>query len=77
MAEIIKEGTKVWVTASVTVNLGNYESAKLEMGFNRDYGAEHSALNMADSMAESLEELLQEHVRKLKKLGKLKKRKIE
>ena len=66
----------MWVTASITVNLGNYESAKLEMGFSVDYSPRESALSIADSMADDLENELQQHVAKLRKLTK-KKRRLE
>jgi hypothetical protein len=76
MADIKTEGNKVWVTALITVNLGNYESAKLEMGYSKDYTPKEYALEMADEMAVELENTLQQHVAKLRKLTK-KKRRLE
>lgn len=75
MANILDDGNKVWVTASITLNLGNYESVKLEMGYNQDYAKRSDPLDIADTMASNLEELLQTHVRKLQKIKNSKKRK--
>lgn len=35
-----KESDKVWVTISETVNLGNYESVKVEAGYSKSYTTE-------------------------------------
>lgn len=33
--ELVNDGDKVWITISRNVNLGNYESYKLDAGFSR------------------------------------------
>lgn len=73
---------KVWVTISGTVNLGNFESAKLEVGYNKTYGKEEP-MELIEKITDELEtflsvktDLLKKHSKLAKKTKKRKKKKV-
>ena len=75
MKEIKNDGDKVWVTVSNTINLGNYNSVKIEMGFNETITSDTpSPLVKIDIMCEALKVELKKQSVKFKKEFKRKKR---
>ena len=63
---------KSWVTVSYTVNMGNYESMRIEMGFSKGIGKK-DPVKQIDSMYDELEKELNTKVSKIKKGIKRKK----
>ena len=74
MTDIKNDGDKVWVTVSNTINLGNYNSVKIEMGFNETVPPENSSIMHITSMCDELKGELKEQSIKFKKEFKRKKR---
>ena len=74
MTDIKNDGDKVWVTVSNTINLGNYNSVKIEMGYNKTIPEEDSGLNHINSMCAALEDELKHQSVLYKKKFKRKKR---
>jgi len=53
----VNNGDKVWVTISKNVNLGNYESYKLDVGYSQTITTEHP-LDMIEEIEKELSELV-------------------
>ena len=74
MTDIKNDGDKVWVTVSNTINLGNYNSVKIEMGFNKTIPEDSSSMSHISSMCQTLKVELKTQSLKFKKEFKRKKR---
>jgi len=53
----VNNGDKVWVTISKNINLGNYESYKLDVGYSQTITTEHP-LDMIEEIEKELSELV-------------------
>ena len=61
------ENDKFWITVSQTVNLGNYESLKIEMGFSESYALGTVPKKMISNKTDALLSLLKIKVKNNKK----------
>ena len=57
---------KCWVTVSTTVNIGNYESTRIEAGFSKTYG-KNAPIKLIDKMEDELEALLEAKAKRIKR----------
>ena len=60
------EEQKVWVTVSETINIGNYESIKIEAGFSRSY-AKKDPVQLIENGIDGLEVLLKKKAKAIRK----------
>lgn len=63
---------KCWVTISFNLNLGNYESVKVESGFSKIIKESQDPLETIDEMQEALSDIVAAKAKQLKKLYKKK-----
>jgi len=64
------EEQKVWVTVSETINIGNYESIKIEAGFSRSYGKTKDPVQLIENGIDGLEVLLKKKAKVIRKKRK-------
>ena len=74
MTEIKNDNDKVWVTVSNTINLGQYNSVKIEMGYNETVIEGTAPIAHIETMCMLLKGELKEQSIKFKKEFKRKKR---
>ena len=65
--EIVNDGDKVWVTISRNVNLGNYESYKLDAGFSRTIKTGENQMDLIIEMEAELAPFVNKKARIIKK----------
>jgi len=65
--EIVNDGDKVWVTISRNVNLGNYESYKLDAGFSRTIKTGENPMDLIIEMEAELAPFVNKKARIIKK----------
>ena len=65
--ELINDGDKVWVTISRNVNLGNYESYKLDAGFSRTIKIGENPMELIAEMEAELAPFVNKKARIIKK----------
>ena len=65
--EIVNDGDKVWVTISRNVNLGNYESYKLDAGFSRTIKTDENPMDLIIEMEAELAPFVNKKARIIKK----------
>ena len=70
--ELVNDADKVWVTISRDVNLGNYESYKLDAGFSRTIKTGENPMELISEMESELAPFVNRKARIIKR-----KRKIE
>lgn len=63
------EPDKIWVTVSETVNLGNYQSVKVEAGFSKAYTKEDPELLIINAIDE-LKTVVERKANKIRKQRK-------
>ena len=63
--ELVNDGDKAWVTLSQSINLGNYESLKIEMGYSETIKNEDISIEVVRDIEEELEGLLAEKVNQI------------
>lgn len=63
------EEQKVWVTVSETINIGNYESIKVEAGFSKSYGKK-DPIQLIENGIDALEALLKKKAKVIRKKRK-------
>ncbi len=68
----VNNGDKCWVTVSMTVNLGNYESLKVESGYSQTINPREEALELLERMQEEIEPIVLDYAKNLKKRYKAK-----
>lgn len=70
--DIKTDEEKCWVTISFNLNLGNYESVKVESGFSKIIKESQDPLETIDEMQEALSDIVAAKAKQLKKLYKKK-----
>lgn len=68
---VVPSPDKSWVTISYTVNMGNYESMRIEMGFSKTHGKK-PPIKEIEKMYDELEKKLHQKVSSIKKSKKSK-----
>ncbi len=61
---------KAWITISRNINLGNYESYKIEAGFNRTIQIGENPIDLLIEMETELSQFINKKARILKKKSK-------
>ena len=64
---IVNENNKIWVTVSTTINLGNYENTKIEVGRSQTIKRKDNPLEIIDDITDELLEILDEKRTLIKK----------
>ena len=65
--ELTNDGDKVWVTVMRNVNLGNYESYKVEAGYSRTIKTDENPMELLREMEAELAPFVNKQARLLKK----------
>jgi hypothetical protein len=65
--ELVNDGDKVWITISRNVNLGNYESYKLDAGFSRTIKTGEDPMELLAEAEAELSVFVNKKARVLKK----------
>lgn len=60
---------KVWITVSETINIGNYNSIKIDAGYSKSYNKE-SPTTLIESGVDELLKIIQKKSKKIRKNSK-------
>jgi hypothetical protein len=64
------ESNKIWVTVSETINIGNYESVKVDVGFSEDYNKAQNPIELLSTRIDTLQTMLEKKAKKIRKKRK-------
>jgi len=57
---------KIWVTASETINLGNYENIKIEAGYSKVYEESEDPIELLEEGVKHVTKVLKSKAKKIK-----------
>lgn len=57
---------KAWVTLSTTINLGDYENIKIEVGYSKTVKTDEVHIDVVKQIEEDLEDVLVEKIEQIK-----------
>lgn len=61
------EEPKVWVTVSETINIGNYESIKIDAGYSKTYSAKENPEELIKEGINEIQKIVQTKAKALRK----------
>ena len=64
--EPVNNGDKAWVTVSMTINLGSYESIKVESGFSQTLKPKEDPLELMNWMQDEITPVISGYVDELR-----------